>query len=110
MEAFMYPHLHKYRFECEEKNIHKHRLVGYTDNMLGISSLHFHYFSGISSYNSHTHYYSGFTGLPIKTENGHKHTIEGLLELNNLHEHHFLNFTFEDTANIAKRLAGEAYI
>jgi len=48
--------------------------------MIGIEAFHIHAYYGISSYNGHTHYFSGFTGLPIKTENGHIHRIEGILE------------------------------
>jgi len=49
--------------------------------MIGIEAFHIHAYYGISSYNGHTHYFSGFTGLPIKTENGHIHRIEGILEI-----------------------------
>ena len=104
----MVPHTHRYRFECEETEFHKHRLHGHTDYMIGINVLHFHYFCGISSYNNHTHYFSGITGLPIKTENGHIHRIEGFLESNNTHEHKFSDFTFEDIEYFNRKIIREA--
>lgn len=106
----MNPHLHKYTFECNTKNNHIHKTTGYTDNMIGFTALHFHYFFGISSYNGHTHYYSGFTGLPVKTGKGHIHKIEGVLEINNMHEHEFSSHTFPDTAYVSGPLIQEAYI
>ncbi|MCX7923351.1 MAG: YmaF family protein [Clostridia bacterium] len=99
----MKTHIHKYRFDCETENHHKHRLMGYTDNMIGINAIHFHYFFGVSSYDGHSHYYSGITGLPIKTENGHVHKIEGTLESTCLHEHKFASHTFEDVAYTFKK-------
>lgn len=92
----MFYHLHKYKFEANISNGHKHMLMGYTDNIIGLNMLHFHFFSGVCSYNGHTHYFSGFTGLPIRTENGHVHRMEGYLEFNSQHEHKFNSFTFED--------------
>jgi hypothetical protein len=106
----MTPHLHKYKFESNLSNEHKHRLTGYSDGMIGINSFHFHFFNGISSYKNHTHYYSGVTGFPIKTENGHKHKIEGFLEVNNMHEHKFSNYTYEDVSYRSDGLRHEAYI
>jgi hypothetical protein len=99
----MNPHLHEYKLDSSVGNGHRHRIRGYTDSMIGINILHFHYFFGVSSYNNHTHYFSGFTGLPVKTENGHIHKIEGILELNNLHEHSLEGYTFEETAYIPRR-------
>lgn len=106
----MHPHLHKYKFESFTANGHKHTLSGYTEGMMGIDSLHFHFFSGISSYSHHTHYYSGMTGLPIKTENGHKHKIEGILDQNQSHEHPYSHYSQEDTAFRPGGLKHEAYI
>jgi len=106
----MNPHLHKYNFECEAVAGHKHRMIGYTDNRLGVNMVHFHFLYGISSYNSHTHYFSGITGLPIKTENGHIHRIEGILESNNMHEHKYCGYTFEDVAYTGRKQTREAYV
>ena len=106
----MVPHLHKYKFDCKPSNGHSHKTFGYTDNMIGINIFHFHYFWGICSYTGHTHYYSGFTGLPVKTENGHIHKIEGILELNSLHEHPFSNYTFEEVGYISNGIFRKALI
>lgn len=89
-------HMHKYRFDCRNTDGHNHRLLGYAGNMLGIGSFHFHFYYGISSYRNHTHYFCGITGMPVKTENGHIHRMEGILESNSLHEHEFRGFTLED--------------
>jgi hypothetical protein len=91
-------------------NIHKHRIIGYTDKVIGINSFHFHSFYGISSYCSHTHYFSGITGLPIKTENGHIHHIESILESNVQHEHVFSGHTSEDIEYTSSKAANQAYI
>ncbi len=109
-EAIMNPHLHEYRFDSIIVNGHKHKIKGYTESMLGINILHFHYFVGVSSYNNHTHYFSGYTGLPVRTEKGHIHKIEGLLEINSLHDHLFDGFTFEEIAYIPGKKVREAYI
>jgi hypothetical protein len=108
--VFMNHHLHKYKFESMMSKDHKHRISGYSEGMIGINSFHFHFFNGISSYKNHTHYYSGITGFSIKTENGHKHKIEGTLEANNMHEHKFSNYTNEDVSYHSDRLKHEAYI
>ena len=106
----MVSHLHKYKFESRSVQGHNHKIIGCTDVMMGISTFHFHYFSGISSYNNHTHYFSGYTGLPIKTENGHIHRIEGLLECNNQHEHKFKDYTFEEIEYNKRKLCIKAFI
>ncbi|MDP4091844.1 MAG: YmaF family protein [Bacillota bacterium] len=106
----MNSHMHKYRFESEISNSHKHRIVGYTDRVIGIATFHFHSFYGISSYDNHTHYFSGITGLPIKTENGHIHRIEGILEVNVQHEHSYAGNTMEDVAYKAGKLTQEAFV
>lgn len=89
-------HMHKYKFDCVIDKGHKHRLMGYAGKMMGVNSLHFHFFYGVCSYNNHTHYFSGITGMPVKTEIGHIHKMDGILEFNNMHEHHFDGFTFEE--------------
>ena len=89
-------HMHKYKFECQYINGHCHRLIGYAGNMLGVKSFHFHLYYGVSSYDNHTHYFYGITGMPIITENGHIHRMDGLLECNNMHEHKFKGYTGED--------------
>lgn len=101
-------HIHEFRTECETVNTHKHIISGYTEGTLGFNMLHFHHFWGICSYKGHTHYFSGFTGLPVKTENGHVHKIEGILEVNNLHEHKFSGYTNEELQYIMKRFAKTA--
>lgn len=105
----MIPHIHRYRFECESKNGHKHIMTGYTERMIGFDSFHFHVYYGISSFLGHTHYYSGMTGLPVRTENGHIHKLAGKLEINETHEHAYKNVTYEDAAYTGKKLNGEAY-
>lgn len=109
-EVDMNIHIHKYSFESDLLNCHNHKIYGYTKNMLGINIFHFHYFYGVCSYLNHTHYYSGITGMPIRTENGHIHKIEGILELNNLHEHEFSDYTFEDIEYISTKFLRRAYI
>jgi len=103
-------HTHKYKFECKTLNGHKHKISGYSENLLGINNFHLHHFYGTSSYSNHTHYFSGITGLPIKTENGHIHKMEGALELNNAHEHKFNGHTFEEISYVSGQMHGEAYI
>ncbi|HEY9062347.1 MAG TPA: YmaF family protein [Pseudobacteroides sp.] len=94
----MNPHIHEYKIDSKVTKGHKHRIRGYTESMLGINSFHIHFFYGVSSYSNHTHYFSGFTGFPIKTSNGHIHKIEDILEINNMHEHLLLGYTFEEIA------------
>jgi hypothetical protein len=106
----MKTHIHKYKIDSEMERGHKHKIIGYADVMLGVSSLHFHFFSGVSSYCNHTHYFSGFTSFPVKTENGHVHKIETLLDNNDLHEHKIAGFTFEEISYISGNVAKEAYI
>lgn len=103
-------HLHKYRFDSETVRGHKHRLLGYAGNMLGVSRFHFHLFYGVSSYDNHTHYFAGVTGMPIQTENGHIHKMEGLLEANHFHEHKYEGYTFEEISYVSGKSAREAYI
>lgn len=103
-------HLHKYKFKSEAANGHKHNVYGRTDYMIGINAFHFHHFIDVSSYDGHTHYYSGITGFPIKTEFGHIHKIEGILEFNIYHEHKFSNYTFEDIQYISKPKTREAIV
>lgn len=103
-------HIHKYKFESELDKGHKHRLLGYAGSMIGIGNFHFHYFYGISSYCNHTHYFSGITGMAVKTENGHMHRMEGILEYNNLHDHHFSGYTFEDISYINGDSNEQVYI
>ena len=98
-------HMHKYKFECKSANGHCHRLIGYAGNMIGFESFHFHFYYGVSSYINHTHYFCGLTGLPIKTENGHIHKMEGVLENNHMHEHEFKGYTFE---NVSYSSSGQA--
>ncbi|HHW30839.1 MAG TPA: hypothetical protein GXX20_04065 [Clostridiaceae bacterium] len=106
----MFIHKHKYKFESEYSNGHPHKLVGYASHMLGVNNLHFHFFYGVSSYNDHTHYFSGITGIPIKTENGHIHKMEGILESSLDHEHKFRGYTFEEVSYISGKGYREVYI
>lgn len=106
----MKTHIHKYKIDSEMVRGHKHKITGYADVMLGLSSLHFHYFSGVSSYCNHTHYFSGMTSLPIKTENGHVHKIETILDNNDLHEHKLVGLTFEEISYISGYASNEALI
>ena len=89
-------HMHKYRLECRNVKGHTHRLLGYAGNMLGVDSFHFHFYYGVSSYSNHTHYFCGITGMPVRTESGHIHRMDGILENINLHDHEFKGYTFED--------------
>ncbi len=98
-------HLHRYKIESELTNGHKHRLFGYAGNMLGLNSFHFHFFYGVCSYDNHTHYFSGITGMPVKTELGHIHKIEGILESNAMHRHKFEGYTNEDISYFSSRQA-----
>jgi len=106
----MNSHIHKYKFESKTSNGHNHRLIGHTEGIIGINMFHIHSFYGISSYCGHTHYYSGLSGLPIKTENGHIHKIEGVLELNNLHGHKFCSSTFEEISYLFDGISYEAFV
>lgn len=103
-------HIHKFKFDSEKTNFHKHKIMGIANNMVGIKGFHFHFFYGVSSYSNHTHYFSGITGLPIKTENGHIHKMESILELNNSHEHRINGYTFEEISYISGKVFGEAYV
>lgn len=103
-------HLHKFKLDSEAASFHKHRIIGITETTIGFSGFHFHFFYGISSYTNHTHYFSGATGLPIKTENGHVHKMESVLELNSGHEHRFNGYTFEEISYISGRIFREAFI
>ncbi len=94
-------HIHKYKIECNNTGGHSHKLLGYAGNMLGVSFLHFHVYYGVSSYNSHTHYFYGITSMPIKTENGHVHKMNGVLETNNFHFHIYDGYTFEEISYIS---------
>lgn len=106
----MQTHVHKYNFESKETDFHKHKILGYTNHTIGINTLHFHTFHGISSYRGHTHYFSGFTGLPVRTENGHIHKMEGCLETSQMHHHIFCSYTDEEIAYIAKTKSAKVYI
>jgi len=59
----------------------------------------------VSNYITHTHYFSGITSLPIKTDNGHIHRMEGILEYNDFHKHKFRGYTFEDVGYTSSILA-----
>jgi hypothetical protein len=98
-------HMHRYKFECDLKDGHRHRLMGYAGNMLGVSSFHFHFFYGVCSYNNHTHYFSGITGMPVKTGNGHIHRMEGIFEMSVMHDHDFDGFTFEEISYFSVKQA-----
>lgn len=98
-------HLHKYKLESTSTRGHKHRLIGYTGNMIGLRNFHFHFFYGVCSYDNHSHYYSGITGMPVKTENGHIHKIEGAIEADYQHTHKYQGYTFEDISYTASRQA-----
>lgn len=73
--------------------------------MIGFYSFHFHFYYGVCSYNNHTHYFSGVTGMPVKTENGHIHRIEGVLELNFMHIHGYEGYTQEDISYLPSKQA-----
>ncbi len=106
----MYRHVHHFKIESVLIRGHYHRLVGYTEYFIGAGRFHFHFYSGVSTYTDHTHYFSGITGLPIKTENGHIHKMEGLLEINNFHEHKFSGHTFEEISYSKGNETSEALI
>lgn len=106
----MLNHIHKYKFDSDITRGHPHSLTGYSGHLLGINIYHFHFFYGICSYNDHTHYFSGVTGKPIKTENGHIHKMEGILELSNEHKHEFTGYTSEEISYISGGAYGDAYI
>jgi hypothetical protein len=103
-EAGMNVHIHKYKFDSDVSNIHVHTITGYASSAIGFRNFHFHFFHGVSTYIRHTHYFSGITSLPIKTENGHIHKMEGLLKYNDVHEHKFSGYTFEDVGYISSML------
>ncbi|MCX7841617.1 MAG: YmaF family protein [Clostridia bacterium] len=103
-------HIHEYNFDSKIANGHNHRILGYTEGIIGFNMFHFHYYWGICSYTGHTHYFSGFTGLAAKTENGHIHRIEGSLEPNIQHEHKLTGFTSEEVNYIPKRISRTALI
>jgi hypothetical protein len=92
----MVNHYHFYEFNCLTDEKHSHRLFGHTEYMLGIGLFHFHLYYGTTSFNGHFHVYCGFTGLPVKIGNGHKHKIAGRLEIANAHFHYYENFTYEN--------------
>ncbi|HHW47452.1 MAG TPA: hypothetical protein GXX14_02410 [Clostridiaceae bacterium] len=106
----MNSHIHKFKFDCSEKKAHSHKIRGCTEGMIGINNFHLHFFYGTSTYTNHTHYFSGVTGLPIKTENGHIHKMEGVLETNNMHEHKYSGHTFEEVSYISGKAYGETYV
>lgn len=103
-------HMHNYKIECEMNGGHKHTVRGYCESMIGAGVLHFHVYYGVSSYTDHTHYFSGMTGMPIKTENGHIHKVEGTLEVNSEHEHDFKGHTFEEISYISGKSLGWAHV
>jgi len=43
--------------------------------------------------------------MPVKTENGHIHRMEGVLEFNNLHEHGYDGYTFEEISYFSSKQA-----
>ena len=99
----MHNHYHFYSFHTNEKTQQNHKLFGHTDYMIGIGIMHFHFYSGTTSFNGHLHSYYGFTGFPKKTENGHKHKMCGKTDLSRLsdcndkpHAHEYQNYTFEN--------------
>lgn len=92
----MQKHIHHFKIESTMTQGHYHRLIGYTEYIIGAGRFHFHLYSGVSTYTDHTHYFSGVTGLPVKTKYGHIHKIEGVLEVNNRHKHKFEGHTFEE--------------
>lgn len=106
----MNTHIHMYKIDSDIKQGHKHKITGYAELMLGINSLHFHGFSGVSSYCNHTHYFSGITGLPIKTENGHIHKIEVILESNDIHDHKIVGLTSEEISYNSGFAKNEAFV
>jgi hypothetical protein len=103
-------HMHRFKFDSGISRGHMHKVRGMTEYMIGFNNFHFHVFSGVSSYTSHTHYFSGISGLPIKTENGHIHKMDGILESNNGHEHEYNNYSFEEISYISGKSYGEVYI
>ena len=101
-------HTHKYKFDCKMAGGHVHNILGYTENTIGIGSFHLHFFYGTSFYTNHTHYFSGITGLPVKTENGHIHRMQGVLELNDMHEHDYEGYTFEEVSYASDNTQSQA--
>jgi hypothetical protein len=106
----MYRHVHHFKIESSLSLAHYHRLIGYTEYVIGTGRFHFHFYSGISTYTNHTHYFSGVTGLPLRTENGHIHKMEGMLETNNSHKHRFSGCTFEEVSYTKGNKAKEVLI
>jgi len=104
-----YTHMHEFKFDTELSQQHKHVLHGLTDKVIGTNSFHFHLYHGVTSYLDHTHYFSGITSLPIKTENGHVHKLEGYVETVNNHNHRYFNYTFDDKAYIPDLQLQKAY-
>lgn len=103
-------HMHHFKIESAMVQGHYHQLNGYTEYVIGAGRFHFHFYSGVSSYLDHTHYFSGITGFPIKTENGHIHKLEGILEINDSHEHKFIGYTFEEITYSQGKKAKEVLI
>ena len=101
-------HSHSYKLNCDMINGHNHKIHGIVENTIGLGGFHFHCFSGVSSYRNHTHYFSGFTGLAVKTENGHIHKMDGYLESNSSHEHKYSGYTSEEVSYISGKIYGEA--
>lgn len=101
-------HMHKFRFNSEMTGGHDHGMCGSVTSAVGFNNFHIHYFSGVSNYRNHTHYFAGFTGFPIKTENGHIHKMEGLLETNNNHVHKYNGETYEEIQYISGKLCKQA--
>ena len=88
----IYRHTHYFKVDSKIVRGHFHHVTGYTEYVIGTESFHFHLYIGISTYTDHTHNYSGITGLPIKSENGHYHKIQGMLECAAEHEHKFKGY------------------
>ncbi|HOJ12093.1 MAG TPA: YmaF family protein [Clostridiales bacterium] len=105
----IYWHIHYFKIDSKLMHGHLHRIAGYTEYVIGTEKFHFHFYSGVSTYTDHTHYYSGITGLPVKTENGHYHKIQGLLESNGFHEHKFSGNTYEELTYTHGKETREAF-
>lgn len=102
-------HQHRYKFDAALSEGHNHKLSGITEGMVGIDRMHFHYCSGVSGYRDHTHFFTNFTSLPIKTEHGHVHRMEGSLEANGRHEHKYRGETSEEISRGSGNVISEAY-
>jgi len=98
-------HAHNYRFDSYKVNGHTHRLLGYTEYNFPLLFTHVHFYRGVCSYNEHTHYFSGFTGLPVRTENGHRHKMSGILAECRCHEHKYCHYTSENVEYTGKKAA-----